>query len=290
MHTFEEISKLQPYRDAQQWQARVGSARIGVRHMTLDRGEIEHSPAENAVLIVYHRPARIAHNIDGDQREARHFLPGDMILRTPGLNWLSDYLDPVEVTTFALDAPTVQSITTQFCADLGEVFGRLEVRPFRSPLIQALATQLAALAETEGDRLHADALTSAMIHELWRMAEGSDPAQEIPQGKLGGHTLRRIDTEIDNAAAAKLTLEDLAASVGMSTPAFAAAMKETTGQTPYQYVLARRLGRARAMVETTTLSLAEIAFRCGFSSQSHMTDVFRTKLGTSPGKLRASRI
>jgi transcriptional regulator GlxA family with amidase domain len=102
--------------------------------------------------------------------------------------------------------------------------------------------------------------------------------------------LRRIDEIISETLGDQINLEDLAASTSMSLPAFSTAMKATTGQTPYQYVLTRRVDRARGMVESTVLPLAQIAFRCGFSSQSHMTDVFRAKLGTTPGRLRADGV
>ena len=59
--------------------------------------------------------------------------------------------------------------------------------------------------------------------------------------------------------------------------------------TPYQYVLDKRIERAQLMIETTSLSLAQISFASGFSSQSHMTDVFRAKLGMTPGKVRSGQ-
>ena len=48
----------------------------------------------------------------------------------------------------------------------------------------------------------------------------------------------------------------------------------------------RRIANARRMIEVTSLPLSEIAYRNGFSSQSHMTGLFTSRLGITPGNLR----
>ncbi|MCY4179074.1 MAG: helix-turn-helix domain-containing protein, partial [Litoreibacter sp.] len=48
-----------------------------------------------------------------------------------------------------------------------------------------------------------------------------------------------------------------------------------------------RIQSARTMLTATDASAAKVAFDCGFSSQSHMSDVFRQKLGRTPGQVRA---
>ncbi|MEM7641848.1 MAG: helix-turn-helix transcriptional regulator, partial [Pseudomonadota bacterium] len=62
---------------------------------------------------------------------------------------------------------------------------------------------------------------------------------------------------------------------------------QATGLSPHQFLLRRRIARAKDMLRTSVMPLAEIAVATGFSSQSHMTDVFRQKVGTTPGKYRA---
>jgi hypothetical protein len=52
-----------------------------------------------------------------------------------------------------------------------------------------------------------------------------------------------------------------------------------TELTPHQYILDQRISRAQSMLQQSATSLIEMAAECGFSSQSHMTNVFRTRGG-----------
>jgi AraC-like DNA-binding protein len=62
--------------------------------------------------------------------------------------------------------------------------------------------------------------------------------------------------------------------------------KQNTGRSPYRFILERRLLRARELLVTTDESLAEIAYRVGFSSQSHMTSTFHRLVGMTPLEIR----
>jgi len=67
---------------------------------------------------------------------------------------------------------------------------------------------------------------------------------------------------------------------------FARAFKESTGLSPHQYVLRRRIDRAVEMLKDERSSLAGIAYDLGFSSQGHFTTVFRKFTGTQPSNYR----
>lgn len=99
---------------------------------------------------------------------------------------------------------------------------------------------------------------------------------------LSRQKLQQIDTYIDDHLAEPINAKDLADIVGMSTSSFTKEFREAKGFAPYQYVLTQRIDRARMYISTSDLSLASIAALCGFSSQSHMTDTFRCKLGQTP--------
>lgn len=287
MHSYEEIIDETRYRASVRSADRIGSARIGVSEMTWKPGRVKNLTARYSALTLYRSAAPIKHTIAGQDRPTRQFFEGDLMVRPPNLNYETEYGASVDICVFALETDFVRTATTAFNADVGSVFGRLECRPFRSPLVEGLAKQLSACAGAGGDRLYSDALSQAMIHELWRMADGVFHPSEQTPGTLTQRQMRQIDEAIAGAPGGQIALDHLAGIVGMSMAAFAAAMKETTGLTPYKYVLSRRTAQARDLVENTTLPLAEIAFRCGFSSQSHMTDVFRAKLGATPGRLRS---
>lgn len=287
LHSFDQVIADARYREAVRRTAKAGSARIGVSEMLWKPGRVQNLGTEYAVLVLYNTAAPIRHIIGGETRPTRKFISGDLVLRPPNLEYATEYDDAVDITVFALDPRLIQSMTSDFNANVEEVVGRLEARPFRAPLIEGLARQLADATREGGERLYADALTQALVHEVWRTADGRPRLNTRVPGKLCPRALRRVDEAIADAPASQIALEALAELAGMPMPAFSREMKATTGQTPYQYVLSRRLTMAKDLIEGSALTLAEIAFRCGFSSQSHMTDVFRTKLGVSPGKLRS---
>ena len=85
-----------------------------------------------------------------------------------------------------------------------------------------------------------------------------------------------------------LTIDELANAAGMAKFTFCRQFKTVHGISPHQYVMGRRIQSACTLIDAGILSLAAIAYDCGFASQSHMNDVFRSKVGISPGLLRKS--
>jgi AraC family transcriptional regulator len=92
---------------------------------------------------------------------------------------------------------------------------------------------------------------------------------------------------IEARLAEPLRLSELASAVGMSPVHFARVFRRETGLTPARWIMRRRTERAVELIRTTKLSLAEIAYATGFSSQSHMTRAVRALTGATPAKLRA---
>jgi AraC family transcriptional regulator len=92
----------------------------------------------------------------------------------------------------------------------------------------------------------------------------------------------RIEAELDK----ELSLASLAKESGYSRAHFLRMFRTATGLTPHQYVLERRLSAAQQLLRQSRLLLADIALKCGFSSQTHMNDTFRKRLGVTPLEYR----
>jgi AraC family transcriptional regulator len=106
-------------------------------------------------------------------------------------------------------------------------------------------------------------------------------------GELPSHRTARVIDYIEAGIDQDLRLPALANVAAMSMYDFARRFKETLGISPHAYVLSRRIAWARAML-TGRENLANVALACGFSSQSHLTTVFRQSLGVTPGAYRRS--
>lgn len=101
--------------------------------------------------------------------------------------------------------------------------------------------------------------------------------------RLQPHHLAAIDHYIERNIENVLRIDDLAAQVGLSRYHFLRCFKRATGSSPLQYVLARRVERARELLARSEESIAAVAYAAGFSSQSHLNAMFKRHLGVTPG-------
>jgi AraC-like DNA-binding protein len=95
--------------------------------------------------------------------------------------------------------------------------------------------------------------------------------------------IRYIHSNLDK----KLTLEAVAKVCGYSAWHFARLFRQTTGLTLRRYVTEVRLGEARQLLSTSEIAIAEVAQRCGFVDQSHLSRLFRKYVGKTPARFRA---
>lgn len=106
--------------------------------------------------------------------------------------------------------------------------------------------------------------------------------------KLDPAARRRVLDLIAESLHEDLSIARLATRARMSPDHFAHCFKATFGVSPHRYVQAQRVAHAKQLLRSPSLSIAEIAMRAGFASQSHFTEVFRQHTGTTPGRWRRS--
>jgi AraC family transcriptional regulator len=121
---------------------------------------------------------------------------------------------------------------------------------------------------------------------LLQLSSHGERNRRGPFGKLAARNIARIIDYIESEIEHDLRLSSLSAIAGMSTYHFAHRFQETIGMSPHSYVLVRRIERARALLRQGGVPLVDVALACGFSSQSHLTTVFRRCLGVTPGEYR----
>ena len=99
--------------------------------------------------------------------------------------------------------------------------------------------------------------------------------------------LRRVKNYMEEHLQDKLSLDELAHETDYSRAHFLRMFRAATGKTPHQYLTERRIERAKSMLlEARKVSLIDVAARCGFSSQSHLTRVFRKQVGATPTEFK----
>jgi AraC family transcriptional regulator len=75
----------------------------------------------------------------------------------------------------------------------------------------------------------------------------------------------------------------------MSRNHFTELFKESTGQTPYQYVVDARVKKAKELLTTGKFTISEAAHHVGFIDQSHLTRHFKRVFGLPPKRLLTGR-
>jgi len=94
---------------------------------------------------------------------------------------------------------------------------------------------------------------------------------------------------IDRHYTRPLTVDQLAKLAGLSTYHFIRAFRAHAGQTPHQYLRARRIERARELLVTTPMPITEICDAVGFQSLGSFCSLFRKLTGETPAAFRAAR-
>jgi transcriptional regulator GlxA family with amidase domain len=102
---------------------------------------------------------------------------------------------------------------------------------------------------------------------------------------LARHLLRARDL-MDGAYAEPLDLEALARIAGVSQRHFSRSFRRTFGETPHQYLLTRRIERARYLLRTTDMRVADVCLEVGWGSVGSFTTTFRRHVGVSPTEYR----
>ncbi|HKR39500.1 MAG TPA: AraC family transcriptional regulator [Paraburkholderia sp.] len=234
----------------------------------------------------YHRlgihvgtPVRARCACDG-RRQARLQAHGDADVVPAGVE--GEWTDDADCTILRVwfDDRFVRSIAEQ----MENPWGKREIRPhlqLRDPRINSLAGALLAEidAGTACDPLFAESISTAMVV---RLLGGTGASEGRGAAVLAAHKATRVTDYIESHLDERLTLGELAALVDLSVPHFKALFRETLGMPVHQYVVRRRVERARALLVEGKLSLSQVALEAGFAHQSHMAHWMTRLLGVTP--------
>jgi AraC family transcriptional regulator len=133
--------------------------------------------------------------------------------------------------------------------------------------------------------LYRDHLTYALASRLVSdraLAGRSGPSEN----RLPVPRLRRVVERIEADLSTDLDLKTLAAESGYSRNHFLRMFRAATGLTPHQYLLRVRVKQAQALLKDRSRRLIDVAFACGFSSDSHLSRTFHQLVGVTPSEYR----
>ncbi|MGD1839434.1 MAG: helix-turn-helix transcriptional regulator [Thermonemataceae bacterium] len=106
------------------------------------------------------------------------------------------------------------------------------------------------------------------------------------QGSISGFRLKKIEQYIQTHMSQPIAITELADLVGMSVYYFARLFKQSTGETPYQFISRLKMNRAKALLLSTDQKVIQIGFEVGFSDPGHFARVFKKQSGFTPSAFR----
>jgi AraC family transcriptional regulator len=140
-----------------------------------------------------------------------------------------------------------------------------------------------------GSRQYADALGLVLMHELIRLERSASAATAPLRGGLPAWQQRRVIEFIEEHLSEEISLAALAEIVDLSLYHFARAFAQSFGVPPHRYHMARRIDRARGLLEMAALSVTQIGIQIGFREASSFTRAFRKFTGLTPTEYRRQR-
>lgn len=173
--------------------------------------------------------------------------------------------------------------------------GSVELRP---PLFGTVDLQAVRLAEMmmaelgrEGphNELYADSLVVVFGIHLLRNYSGAAATASRPKGGLTTTAASRVQEYIEDHFTRKLSVIELADVCELSPGHFIQSFTKTFGEPPHRYIVNRRLEFAAKLLIERDLTIAEVAYLSGFSSQSHLTSAMRKYKHTTPAQVRTRR-
>lgn len=225
--------------------------------------------------------------IDGKHHSAPSIKPGATFLFDLSSDPISHIYQPFDVLRFYISRASLDEIA--YREGLGQATNLVSsTLGMHDNTMHGLAMALLDRIELEHERstLYVDHIALAFcthVTEAYGHSHGPDKA--VP-GQLSPWQLRRTIDFIAAHLDGDPTIAQLAEQCGLSSGYFARAFRRTTGVTPHQWLIRKRIERAQELLLRGRIELAEVAIVCGFVDQSHLTRVFAKFTGISPGRWR----
>ncbi|GAA0268763.1 AraC family transcriptional regulator [Cryptosporangium japonicum] len=216
---------------------------------------------------------------------ARTVAPGGFFLHPAGKELDVELRGPLDTVHVYLSDRALQGAHDGPAVDLAEELGTED--PLLEQLVLALDGVLTAWEPTA--RTYVDQLGNLLAAQLVRR-HSNRPPPSVPSVRrrpgLDDRRFAQVRALLDARLAQPVPLSEMAAVAGLSVSQFARQFKARTGLAPHQYLLRLRVDAAVALLGDPAVPIAEVATRCGFTHQEHLTRVLRAHRGTTPAALR----
>jgi len=238
-------------------------------------------------LIVVHLdgPVEVSRDLDGE-RTWRRVQPGGLFILPAQREFSVRLGGPLASLHVYVRASVVREAAIELGVgdpDRLEILPRLGEHDDCIESVVRVAGEM--VREARGGDWVADSLAHVLAAQLVRCHSTAARRPEPAVRGLSRAQLGRVVAYMHEHLEAPLGLADIARAAALGPVHFARQFKLSTGTTPHRHLLRLRVERAKRLL-AGELSIAEIAFRCGFSHQEHLTRVFGRIAGATPSAYR----
>ncbi len=207
--------------------------------------------------------------------------PGELDFCPAGASHRAVWADQVQFVLVVIEPWFVERVAAEL-----EVSEDIELVPqvqVQSQLLQQLTLALRGdVAEGyPAGAMYGEVLGRSLVMQLLRVC-GEQRLPVLESVGLSRRALAAVEDYVEAHLACELRLGDLAAVAHLSPAYFCRCFKRATGLAPHQFVVRRRVARAKGLLGQGELSLVEVALACGFGSQSLLNRHFKRVVGMTP--------
>ena len=165
--------------------------------------------------------------------------------------------------------------------------------PLEDTVTGVVAKQLAELLVAQEDseirQEHINALGNTLFHQVVYMLESPKNHRNLDTVAGLYPYIYEVVSHIRENLQEKLPIEKLAARSGLKQSHFRKVFKQVTGMSPHAYINKQRLIKVHELLANTPIPIVNLADDFGFSSQSHLTSVFKAYYGITPAQFRRQK-
>ncbi|WP_310619467.1 helix-turn-helix domain-containing protein [Flexibacterium corallicola] len=215
----------------------------------------------------------------------------EMLFMGQGQHMVSDFINsegPLEAVLFFFDEKTIFKFL-QSCSNIDKA-APLQSRPFKvksSPVLTNYVSTIKLIYQGLGEKSYS--LLQTKLLELLLLLEALD-TQDRLRGFLAAdkstQSKRNIKHVMNTHLSNNFSIKDFASLSGRSLSSFNRDFKRLYGITPSKWLKDKRLGRAKELVNSSELSMTEIAMAVGYSNTSHFIKSYREKYAVTPKQAR----
>jgi AraC family transcriptional regulator len=264
---------------------------VKVMHYRIEPGQVPERAHKTHEVFVPLAGAVTIYGSGNDGAPARRRRQvGEVSVTPAGIHYSAQWEEELESLTVSLTDDYLRRATIDFEANRNARIV-LACGP-QDFLVRSIALALADEidADLPAGKLYAESLVNTLAVHLLRHYSTDSLVDDLQFGGLPAHKLRRAIEFIEENLDRDLELAEIAQSVDLSPYHFARSFKQTTGFTPIQFLMQRRIELAKRLLAESEAPIVEVGLSAGFKNQSHFTTLFRKHTSMTPKNYRNARL